>query len=67
MFLTVDLPLIVSPLRLSFRDFSLVLDTPPAEAGGFFLQPEPPATAKAAAGLTRSPEAITASPAANTF
>ncbi len=43
------------------------LDTPPAEAGGFFLQPEPPATTKAAAGLTLSPEAITASPAAKTF
>ena len=43
------------------------LTLPPLKVGGFFLQPEPPATAKAKAGLTLSPEANTASPAANTF
>ena len=40
---------------------------PPSEEGGFLLQPETPATDKAVTGLPFSPEANTASPAANTF
>ncbi len=74
-----DYPIIVSKSMATPLPKRDSLTLPPLKApivgavGGFFLQPEPPATAKALAGLTLSPEAKgpmsvpTASPAAFTF
>ncbi len=43
------------------------LTLPPLKVGGFFLHRQTPTTPEEATGLPPSPEAITASPAANTF